>query len=304
MSKTPADAGISRRAVRAHFGRAASSYSAAAVLQHQVEDQLLEGLDALKRRPDWVLDVGCGPGRALQSLRQQFPNAQILGLDWALPMLQRIPEPLTKARHWGVLPNKALVHRVAGDAAALPLSGASIDLLFSSLCIQWCLDLAQLFAEWRRVLKPGGLVLLSTFGPDTLKELRQAWAGVDAGAHVNHFFDMHDIGDAMMRAGFTNPVLSTERFVLSYEHPRAVIQELKHIGATNAMSARKAGLGGRRALQSMLQNYPLNADARAEASFEVVFASAYAPAEGTPERKNGGEIASIPVSAIKRRMRS
>ena len=135
MQQTPAEAGISRRAVRAHFGRAARSYSAAAVLQHQVEDQLLEGLDAVKTAPEWVLDVGCGPGRGLQSLRKQFPQAQILGLDWAVPMLQQIPEALTQTRRWGMLPNKALVHRVAGDAAALPLANSSIDLLFSSLCI-------------------------------------------------------------------------------------------------------------------------------------------------------------------------
>ena len=302
MQQTPAEAGISRRAVRAHFGRAARSYSAAAVLQHQVEDQLLEGLDAVKTPPEWVLDVGCGPGRGLQSLRKQFPQAQILGLDWAVPMLQQIPEALTQTRRWGMLPNKALVHRVAGDAAALPLANSSIDLLFSSLCIQWCLDLPQLFGEWRRVLKAKGLVLFSTFGPDTLQELRRAWAGVDSGVHVNHFYDMHDIGDAMMRAGFSNPVLSTERFVLSYDNPRAVIQELKHIGATNAMSARKSGLGGRSALQAMLQNYPLNAEGRAEASFEVVFAQAYAPDQDL-QRRNGGEIASVPVSAIKRRMR-
>lgn len=301
MPQTPIDAGLSRRAVRAHFGRAAGSYDAAAALQHQVEDQLLEGLDAVKSTPEWVLDVGCGPGRALPNLRRQFPQAQIIGLDWALPMLQQIPEGLTQRKRWGVLPNKALVHRLAGDAAALPLGDAKIDLLFSSLCIQWCLDLPQLFAEWQRVLKPGGLVLFSTFGPDTLQELRAAWAQVDAGAHVNHFFDMHDIGDALLRAGFANPVLSTERFVLSYEHPRAVLQELKQMGATNAMSARKAGLGGRTALQAMLQNYPLNPQGRAEATFEVVFAQAYAPAQTSQRR--GNEIASVPLSAIKRRVR-
>lgn len=300
MPQTP-DAAISRRAVRAHFGRAARSYSAAAVLQHQVEDQLLEGLDAAKTLPEWIVDVGCGPGRALPALRKQFPAAQILALDWALPMLQQIPEALTQSKRWGVLPNRAMVHRVVGDAAALPLPDASVDLLFSSLCIQWCLDLPTLFAQWQRVLRPGGLVLFSSFGPDTLQELRQAWAGIDSGAHVNHFYDMHDIGDAMLRAGFSNPVLSTERFVLSYDRPRAVIDELKHIGATNAMSARKAGLGGRAALQAMLENYPLNAEGRAEASFEVVFAQAYAPAEA--RRRASDEIASVPVSAIKRRVR-
>lgn len=286
---------LSRRAVRAHFGRAARSYLGAAALQNAVEDQLLERLDAIKLPPQRLLDIGCGPGRGAQALRRAFPNAQIVALDFALPMLAQIP---VKSR-WNPF-TEAPIHRVAGDAAMLPLVGECADVLFSNLCIQWCLDLAALFAEWRRVLKVDALVAFTSFGPDTLIELRGAWAQVDQGAHVNRFLDMHDVGDALLRAGFKDPVLSTERYTLSYPNVRALLAELKAIGATNALNARRSGLGGKAAIAQMIQHYPVDPDGRISATYEIVFAQAYAPAAGAPIRSAGAEIASVPVSAIRR----
>ena len=290
---------LSRRAIRAHFGRAAGSYSAAAALQNAVEDQLLERLGAIKSPPQRILDVGSGPGRGALALRRAFPHAQVVALDFALPMLAQIP---VKSR-WNPFAEQT-IHRIAGDAAMLPLAGACADVLFSNLCIQWCLDLAVLFAEWRRVLKPNALLAFTSFGPDTLIELRQAWAQVDQGAHVNQFFDMHDIGDALLRAGFKDPVLSTERYTLSYPSARALLAELKAIGATNALNARRTGLGGKSAIAQMIQHYPVDADGRVSATYEVVFAQAHAPAHGVPIRGAGAEIASVPVSAITRRGRA
>jgi malonyl-CoA O-methyltransferase len=303
-----ADALISRRAVRAHFSRAAQSYTAAAALQQAVEDQLLEALDALKTPPKRVLDVGCGPGRSSAALRRNFPEAQVIALDFALPMLQQLPKALTAPPRWGGRINPFAKHtlpvqRVAGDAMQLPIAGNSLDLLFSSLCIQWCQDLPRLFGDWRRVMQSDGLLLFSSFGPDTLMELRQAWRAVDGAPHVNHFFDMHDVGDALLRAGFRDPVLRTERFSLSYPDVAALLHELKAIGASNAMSARRKGLGGKSALAQMRANYPLDADNRATATYEVVFAQAFAPPPGAPIRLAGAEIASVPLSAIKRAQR-
>lgn len=290
---------LSRRAIRAHFGRAAGSYLAAAALQNIVQDQLLERLAAIKSPPQRILDIGSGPGRGALALRKAFPNAQIVALDFALPMLAQIP---VKSR-WNPF-SEPTIHRIAGDAAMLPLAGACADVLFSNLCIQWCLDLAPLFAEWRRVLKQDALLAFTSFGPDTLLELRQAWAQVDQGAHVNQFFDMHDIGDALLRAGFKDPVLSTERYTLSYPSVRALLAELKAIGATNALNARRTGLGGKAAIAQMIQRYPVDADGRVSATYEVVFAQTHAPAHGVPIRGAGAEIASVPVSAITRRGRA
>jgi malonyl-CoA O-methyltransferase len=292
-------AALSRRAVRAHFGRAAGSYLAAAALQNAVEDQLLDRLEAIKAPPQRILDIGCGPGRGALALRRAFPNAQIVALDFALPMLAQIP---VKSR-WNPFA-EAAIHRVAGDAAMLPIARECTDVLYSNLCIQWCLDLATLFAEWRRVLKVDALVAFTSFGPDTLMELRQAWAQVDQGAHVNRFLDMHDVGDALLRAGFKDPVLSTERYTLSYPNVRALLAELKSIGATNALNARRTGLGGKAAMAQMIRHYPVDPDGRVSATYEVVFAHAYAPPPGAPIRTEGAEIASVPLSAIRRHRRA
>ena len=284
--------------MRAHFGRAAGSYSAAAALQNLVEDQLLERLDAIKMPPQRLLDIGCGPGRGALALRRAFPNAQVIALDFSVPMLAQIP---VKSR-WNPFAELAM-HRVAGDAAMLPLAAECADVLFSSLCIQWCQDLPALFAEWRRVLRVNALVAFTNFGPDTLMELRGAWAQVDQGAHVNQFLDMHDIGDALLRAGFRDPVLSTERYTLSYPNVRALLAELKSIGATNALNARRAGLGGKAAIEQMIRHYPRDADGRVSATYEVVYAQAFAPPSGAPIRTDGAEIASVPISAIQRMRR-
>jgi malonyl-CoA O-methyltransferase len=292
-----------RRTVRANFARAAPHYAAAAALQHAVEDQLLERLEVLKAPPSVVLDVGCGPGRGALALRERFPNAHIIALDFAAPMLAQLPARSGLAKLLGSFSATPPIARLLGDAMALPLAGGTVDALFSSLCIQWCPDLATLFGEWRRVLKPGALVLFATFGPDTLTELRTAWHAADARAHVNQFLDMHDIGDALLRAGFRDPVLETEHYRLSYPDVRALLHELKAIGANNALSGRGSGLGGKTALADMFKAYPVGADSRIEATYEVVFALAYAPPPGAPIRNgaNAGEIASVPISAVRRR---
>jgi malonyl-CoA O-methyltransferase len=291
---------LANKTIRAHFSRAAADYAKAAVLQQQVEDRLLETLqdpDLLggKLSPATVLDVGCGPGRSSKSLRTLYPKAQLIGLDFALPMLQQMPN----SARWNPFAAKP-IERVNADARVLPLADRSVDLLFSSLCIQWVQDLDALFAEWRRVLKPNAQVLFSTFGPDTLKELRAAWAAVDDAPHVNVFLDMHDVGDALVRHGFQNTVMETDYFRLNYASPQALMRELKTIGATNANPTRTSGLGGRARMREMLDHYPLDEQYKAPATYEVIFASVQAPADGAPIRTSEGEIASVAISAITR----
>jgi malonyl-CoA O-methyltransferase len=293
------DAPLARKTIRTHFGKAASSYAAAAVLQHEVEDRLLERLTLCKTKPERVLDAGCGPGRGLQQLHQAFPDALLMGLDLALPMLEQAKP---KSSWWKPFAKPAFA-RLNGDVSQLPIAASTLDLLYSNLCMQWCTDLPALFAEWRRVMRPDALLLATSFGPDTLKELRAAWASVDQGPHVNVFFDMHDIGDQMLAAGFIDPVLETERFTLTYADVPALLHELKAIGATNAMQARKPGIGGRAALSEMIKAYPRQADGRIAATYEVIYLQAFAPAFGAPIRHAGQEIASVPLSAIRRNQR-
>lgn len=279
-------AGLDRAHVQRAFGRAAASYAAHAALQAEVGERLRERLElALDFAPRRVLDVGCGPG-AGAALRQRYPAAEVVALDLALPMLRM-----------GIASGNALV---CADAQALPFADAAIDLVHSNLCLQWCEDPGLAIAEFRRVLRPGGVMLFSTFGPDTLKELRAAFAEVDDQPHVSRFIDMHDIGDALLVTGFRDPVLEREDFMLTYADVPALMHELRAIGATNADSRRQRSLTGRGRLQRVAAAYErFRRDGRLPASYEVVYAHAFAPEPGQPRRTPEGDVASFPVERLR-----
>lgn len=281
---------LDMRQVRRAFGRAAATYDAHAVLQHEVERRLLERLDYLGEEPARVLDIGCGTGRAARAMRKRWGSAQVVALDLALPMLRR-------ARAGWLRP----LARVNADARALPFADASIDVLFSNLCIQWIDDVPALFDEFRRVLRPRGYLALSTFGPDTLHELRAAWAAVDRTPHVGRFADIARVGDALMQAGFRDPVLDAEHFTLTYAEPAALLRELKAIGATNADAARMRGLTGKSHWRAMLAAYETQRrDGVLPATYEVISAHAFAPDPGQPRRgRGGGEIATFSVDRLR-----
>jgi malonyl-CoA O-methyltransferase len=278
--------------VRAAFDRASPAYDTAAVLDAQVRRELLERLTLFKLQPAVALDLGAGTGHGARALRDAYRGALVIALDAAPGMLREA------RRHNGVF--RKFV-RVCADAAALPLATASVDLIFSSLMLQWCSDLQRPLAEARRVLKPGGLFALSTFGPDTLRELRAAWAQADDFSHVNRFFDLHDVGDALVHAGFAEPVLDVERVQLTYPDTIALMRDLKATGSQNATRARPRGLTGRGRMNKMRAGY--ETFRRGEclpASFEVLYATAWGTADAPRASVIDGE-ARIAVSAIRRR---
>lgn len=270
---------IDKQRVRNSFHRAAASYDAAAVLQAEVRARMFSRLDLIKIAPSSILDAGCGTGHASATLAQRYPASRIISLDLALGMLQQ-------TRHQQTL--KARVRRLLGvpqqsllcaDIEHLPLADASVGMLWSNLAVQWCNDLDLALSEAHRVLHTDGLLMFSTFGPDTLKELRAASAS-DGRVHVSRFIDMHDIGDALVRAGFTAPVLDVERFVLTYDDVMAVMRDLKAIGAHNAAAGRSQGLQGKGFLQRLTAQYEQfrQADSgKLPATFEVVYAHAWKP---------------------------
>jgi malonyl-CoA O-methyltransferase len=286
----PADArfqdayALPRRAVGRAFDRASGRYDAAARLQATVREELLSRLEGLTVTPQVVLDLGAGTGIATAQLKRRFRRAQVIGLDLAPGMLRQTRR---RSRFWRPL------QVVAGDAERLPLRAASVDLAFSSLMFQWCNDLDAALGECARVLKPGGLLLFSSFGPETLRELRAAWAAVDDAVHVNHFVDMHDLGGALQRAGFIEPVLDVDRHVLAYPDAMALMRELKSIGAHNVNAGRSPALTGRGRLARMLAHYETRrTPAGLPATYEVVHAVAWRPLAAEPR------IAMAPESRV------
>lgn len=275
--------------VQRAFARAAQTYDAHAVLQHEVEQRLLERLDYVTAAPARALDLGCGPGRAAQAMRTRWKSAQVVALDLAAPMLRLIKPAWLRP-----------IQRVNADARALPLADASVDVLFSNLCVQWIDDLPALFDECRRVLRPGGYFTFSTFGPDTLHELRDAWSAVDRAPHVSAFADIARVGDALVHAGFRDPVLDAEHFTLTYADAFGLMRELKAIGATNADARRARGLIGRTRLRTVADAYEKHrAEGVLPATYEVIYAHAFAPDPGQPRRRGGAEIASFPIERLR-----
>jgi malonyl-CoA O-methyltransferase len=280
--------------VRDSFSQAAATYDAAAVLQTQVRDELLQRLDVLRMEPDVVVDLGAGTGQATIALKRRYPGGRVVAMDIAPGMLRQARRRQTLLRRFD---------RVVADAAALPLRDASVDMLFSSLMLQWCNDPDRVLRECRRVLRPGGVLHFTTLGPDTLIELRKSWQAADPGhAHVSRFVDMHDLGDALVRAGFAEPVLDVERYTLTYDDARGLMRDLKAIGAHNATAGRARGLTGKSTLARMLAAYEgFRREGRLPATYEVVFAQAWCPTGPIRTKGQPRSESVVPISQIRRR---
>ena len=285
-----------RRQLRRAFGRAAPNYAAVAALQREVEARLLEQLDYLDDRvPLRVLDLGSGPGRASGAMKKRWPKAEVIALDAALPMLREVPR---HTRFWRP------VRRVCADVSQLPFADQCTDVIFSSLCLQWLDNLPAVLGEFRRVLRPGGLLVFSTFGPDTLLELRDAYMAAGEVPPLSPFAAIQQVGDAMLAAGFKDPVLDRDRYTLTYPDLRALMHELRAIGAGDARSDRRRGLGGRARLRRVTEAYEaLRRDGALPSTWEVITAQAWGPAPGAPRREGGGDLASFPADRIPTRRR-
>jgi len=275
---------VDKRLVRHSFDRAAAGYDAAAVLQHEVCSRMLSRLEYIKQSPGTILDAGSGTGNVVPALRERYPNAMLIELDIALAMVK-----LSNARvsRWQRLLGRG-VTPVCADIERLPLRATSVDMIWSNLALQWVNDPQLAFSEMRRVLAPGGLLMFSTFGPDTLKELRAAYAGTDRYTHVNRFIDMHDLGDMLVHAGFADPVMDMETMTLTYADVRALMRDLKAIGAHHMSAGRRPGMSPRAVLAAVESNYESRRyDGRLPATFEVVYGHAWVPqprttADGRP----------------------
>lgn len=253
---------MDKRQIGASFGRAAERYDAVAALQRRIGDRLLERLPKPGDEPYTILEVGAGTGFCTARLAAM--GARVIALDLAGPMLRQLRRTVSTP-----------VLALCGDAESLPLRDNSVDMIFSNLTLQWCLDLDALFSGFQRVLRPGGWVLYSSFGSDTLKELRSAWAQVDDANHVNFFFDRMIVQEAMHRAGLPAPVVESELVQIEYSGVLQLMNELKGIGAHNVTQGRPRGLTGRNKLQRVIRAYErMMPTGVVAATFEVMYGMA------------------------------
>jgi malonyl-CoA O-methyltransferase len=300
--------------VRRAFDHAAASYDAHAVLQREVCDRLLERLDFMALQPGRVLDIGTGTGYGLAHLHSRYPEAELCALDIAPAMLNaaraRLPQPtwaqraLQRLTPHAFYPRKAgarLPHLLCADMDRLPLAANSMNLVWSSLALQWAHDLEATLKGIHRVLAPGGLLIFATFGPDTLKELRTAFAAVDDAPHVNRFIDLHDIGDMLIHAGFASPVMEMEMLTLTYADLKTLMRDLKGIGAHNAVATRKRGLFGKSAWARLEQAYEVQRlEGRLPATFEVIYGHAWAGDK--TQREDGRQVIQFNIGERRRKL--
>jgi malonyl-CoA O-methyltransferase len=283
--------GLDRARVRAAFDRASASYESAARLQVEVSTELLERLELFRFAPQVVLDLGAGTGRVTRELKRRYPRAMVLALDLAPGMLREAQRNQPRWRRF---------ERVCGDALRLPLRDASVDLVFSNLMLQWCEPLDAALAEVRRVLKPDGFFAFSTFGRDTLHELRGAWAEADGFNHVNHFPEVHEAGNALMRAGLMEPVLDVDRIELEYPDALTLMRDLKAIGAHNVTAGRSRALTGRSRLARMQAAYEAHRrEGRLPATYEIIYGASWGAA-GRPAAAVLEGVARIAPGSIRK----
>lgn len=264
---------VDRSHVARRFGRVAGRYGEGDFLVREIDRRMAARLDYVKLEPSRILDLGCSEGASFASLAARYPDAHLIGLD-LVPAMLKAGRPVRPAWQRLLGLGKATPSVVAGDAASLPLKSASVGLVWSNLLLHWLNDPLPAFAEMGRVLEVGGLLMFSTLGPDTLKELRAAFS--DGATHTQRFADMHDLGDMLVESGFSDPVMDMEVITLTYDDLDAMLAELRAAGSSCAMRERSRGMLGKEAWAKMRAAYEgMRRDGKLPATFEVIYGHAW-----------------------------
>ncbi|MEE9397928.1 MAG: malonyl-ACP O-methyltransferase BioC [Methylococcales bacterium] len=254
-----------KQGAKRSFSRAASRYDEIAMLQKEVGNNLLARLPSENLREKRILDVGAGTGFCSTKLASM--TNEVIVLDISTGMLNEAKNNV---------PGTARI--ICGDAEALPLRSESIDVIFSNLALQWCVNLDALFSDLYRVLKPGGLLLFSSFGPSTLHELKLAWESVDQNSHVNEFYSVSDLSLKMCRYGFSSPTIEVETKKIQYASAMSLMGELKGIGAGNVTRGRFRGMTGKAKLLQVIKRYEeIGVEQEILATFELLYGRALKP---------------------------
>lgn len=273
------------------FDRAAPGYNTYAVVQQEIGERLFERLEFIRLQPESTLDLGTGTGFLLPKLRARFPQAAITAIDVSKQSLAQAKQSYDDLD----------IDFVQADANDLPFDANTFDVVISNLMLPWTPDMMATFASCLRVLKKGGLFIFTTVGIDTLKELRQAFSQVDARDHVNVFYDMHDIGDAMLQTGFADPVADMEYLTVTYKNLSRLFEDLKKTGSHVLPPPSATGLYPPSKWKKMCQAYETmkNSDGLYPATTEIIYGHAFKPHRATQRADESGAVA-ISIDEIKR----
>ncbi|MCC5791427.1 MAG: malonyl-ACP O-methyltransferase BioC [Legionellaceae bacterium] len=275
------------------FDKAAPYYDHSAKVQREIGARLLARLDFIKLNPRYILDLGCGSGLWSSQLRKRYPNATVVSLDLSLNMLRQVQKKQGWLRKWPLL---------CADMHQLPFADGSFDLVFSNQVVHWSPDSRLLFREVARVMNRHACFMFSTLGPDTFKEIRTIYAGLDNYAHTNDFADMHDIGDQLLGENILDPVVDMEWLRLRYRSVNDMLYALKAQGVKNIHSDRNRGLSGKNRLQWFKEHYHHTYfdGEKYPLSYEVIYGHGW---RGLPRQSAHGSETLIPISAIKKSTR-
>ncbi len=278
------------------FSLAAKSYDQHAFVQQEIGTRLLERLDYLQHKPHTILDVGAGTGQLTRRLQEKYPESRVFACDIAEGMVHYAK----RKQSWQFWKNHP--HYFCADAENIPLPNGSMDLIFSNFALQWCDDLAKTFAEFKRVLSPHGMIFFSTLGPQTLIELRKSFARVDNKMHVNEFIDMHDIGDYLLNAPFSDPVIDMELVTIEYQNVRLLLKDLKGTGAHHIKTKRAAGCFSKQHYLRMIEAYEhfKQANGSFPASYEVIYGHAWQQMPRYLYSEDADGVIKIPADKIPR----
>lgn len=281
--------------IQRHFNRASAHYDRYAYIQREIGLRLLAHLDVMKLAPTRILDIGTSTGYIAQLLQGRYPDASVYGIDLAENLLQQAQRKSTSQSA------ATKIAYICADAEALPFPAQQFDCVVSNLTLQWC-DIQRVFSEVQRILKPNGLWLFSTLGPDSLFELRRSWQDIDTAAHTLDFTDLHDIGDAIIKARFTEPVMEMEKITFHYASMAELLADIRGIGAQNIHPQQSQGLMGKQRWQTFLERFQqlFCRDTIYPLTYEIVYGHAWKPERDDTVASDEMGVAHFPLAYLRR----
>lgn len=275
--------------IRRRFDRAAERFDDFDFVHAVTRDGLFARLEPMRVEASTVVDLGCATGTACKPLAKRFRGAQVISVDQSANMLRKA----SSKKGW-----LAKHTFIEASADALPLADQSVDLVFCNQLLPWVNDAAAVFVEVNRVLRKDGLFIFASLGPDSFSELRRAWQATDQGVHVNQFLDMHDLGDAAVRSGLSDPVLDVDRLTVRYENTRSLFRDLTGSAARNCLSDRALSLTGKQRFEHMCRELQ---DADKPSAIELELELVYGHCWGSGPRAQAGEVRIDPGRIGRRR---